>query len=109
MNCLWKDVPNSTDARGWRRVQCQRPGCERILNPTPHAHSQIKAKCKGLPFQWEWGYWLAIWLGVFGVSKRNVGWLAYRIGLANGCGCAKREAALNTIGERFASLFKRKP
>lgn len=104
MNCIWEDVPDSTDSRGWRAVVCKR--CRRALKPTPHPHAKIHAACKALPFAWELGHWLTLWLGVFGISKAGVDWLARRLRLGD-CGCAKREAALNTIGERFAALWKR--
>lgn len=103
MNCRWRDMPNSTDARGWRRVECVR--CGRRLNPTPHHHDKIFANCKSLPLKWEWGHWLTLWLGVFGVSKAGVNWLRYRLGLVKPCGCGERAAKLNTIGERFAAMF----
>lgn len=48
MNCLWDDVPNSTDHRGWRRVRCVREGCGVVSNPTPHEHHAIFCACRAL-------------------------------------------------------------
>ena len=81
MNCIWQDIPDSADERGWRRVVCVR--CHRALVPTPHPHERIHAACKALPFAHEWGHWLTILLG--------------------GCGCDKRAEKLNSWG---AWLFR---
>jgi hypothetical protein len=102
MNCLWKDVDGSADARGWRRVQCTRTGCRRLLKGlTPHPHDRIDAKCKGLPFSWEWGHWFTIWLGMWGFSERGLDWWMSRLSIKAKCGCSRRRQALNTIGSRF--------
>ena len=101
MNCIWQDIPDSADERGWRRVVCVR--CHRALVPTPHPHERIHAACKALPFAHEWGHWLTILLGVFGISKAGVEWLRHRLGLLGGCGCDKRAEKLNSWG---AWLFR---
>jgi hypothetical protein len=98
MNCLWEDVPNTTDERGRRRVQCKR--CRRKLNPTAAPHVRIFANCKALPYLWEFGHWLSIHLGAWGITERGAHLVARLIGLS-GCGCKKRRAALNTLGSRF--------
>lgn len=101
MNCTWRDIPDSTDARGWRRVECIRCGLQ--LHPTPHEHGKIYAECLAWPRWHELGHWTALWLEVFGLSKKRWAWL---VG-AKGCGCGQREAALNHAGSRLAAWFNR--
>ena len=62
MKCTWRDIPDSTNERGWRKVECVRCGLE--LNHTHHGHDKIRAYCKANPFIWEIGYWFAIVLGI---------------------------------------------
>jgi hypothetical protein len=107
MNCLWEDIPDSTDASGRRRVQCKRPGCRRKLNPTAAPQGRIFANCKALPLAWELGYWLTLFLGVWGISKRGVSMLKARLGLKP-CKCDKREQATNGLGHWLYSLFSRR-
>ena len=92
------------DSRGWRPVKCKR--CQRQYGLTPHPPERFNARCRVLPFFWEFGHWLTLLLGIFGISKSGVNWIRYRLGLKKPCGCDKREAALNTIGERFRSLVR---
>lgn len=104
MRCRFEEIGDVPDARGARRVRCVR--CGFTLKPTASPVGNCKAPCRALPLWWEWGYWLTLWLGVFGISKAGLNWLRWRMGLLTVCSCDKREAALNTIGERISSLIK---
>lgn len=106
MNCLWQDIPNSTDRRGWRRVRCVR--CGLALKPTPHTHDRIFASCPAWPLAHEWGYWVEYLLSLAGLTKRRWAWIVAKLGLvevpAGSCrGCAAREAWLNSLGGRLCS------
>jgi hypothetical protein len=101
MNCLWEDVPDSMDSRGWRRVRCTRLGCKQLMGLTPHSHDRIEHQCKGIPFAWEWGHWLTISLGMWGISERGLEWWMSKLGIKAKCGCSQRRQALNTLGSRF--------
>jgi hypothetical protein len=50
MKCIWEDIPETLDERGWRRVRCTRKGCKwhKGTDPTPHPHYRIFAKCTGV-------------------------------------------------------------
>jgi hypothetical protein len=109
MNCLWQDVPGSQDQRGWRKVQCQRPGCKQVMGLTPHPHERINYPCRGIPLPWELGHWLTIALGMWGINERGLDWWMSRLGISAKCGCSRRRQALDTIGSRIYYLFSRKP
>jgi hypothetical protein len=101
MRCLWEDVPDSQDHRGWRRVRCTRTGCRQLMGLTPHPHDRIDYPCRGLPLPWELGHWLTIFLGMWGISERGMEWWMSKFGIKAKCGCSRRRQALNTIGSRF--------
>jgi hypothetical protein len=105
MNCLWQDIPDTTDERGWRRVQCLRCGLK--LHPTPHEHGKIRSECRGTPFWYEFGYWTELVLAVIYLDKRRWLWLKGQLRLEPKCGCQQRQAALNTWGEKLRVILKR--
>jgi hypothetical protein len=93
---------------GRLRLRCDRSGCEsKGLMPLGGTPEQVDAKCNGIPFRHEWGHWLAIFLEANGLSKRA--WANARawLGFRGQCGCAKREAKLNTLGQYLYSLPSR--
>jgi hypothetical protein len=47
MNCDWQDIPDSTDAKGRRKVKCVR--CGRVAGPTSDPPERIVARCKATP------------------------------------------------------------
>lgn len=100
MNCDWEEVPNETDARGWRKVRCTR--CQTILKGyTPHPFSKIYRDCLAWPRGRELGYWAALLLAVVGMRKERWRWLRWRLGMKEPCGCEAREKWLNTLGGRI--------
>ena len=59
-----------------------------------------------MPLWHEWGHWLTLVLGVFGISQRGVDMLRAAIGLPP-CKCSERADAINAIGERLATFWGR--
>ena len=86
---------------------------------TPDAPKDIHADCPAFPLltepvqseawpRWhELGHWAALLLAVIGLDKRTWRWIKARLGLVPECGCDQREAAMNTLGSRFAAGIKR--
>jgi hypothetical protein len=93
---------SETDANGWHTYRCNRVGCPSAPK-TPHSLDRIvnNTVCRGLPHWHELGGWLALFIGIFGITQRNYNWLRYKLGFVKPCGCQQREAALNTLGSRF--------
>ena len=73
---------------------------------TPSKPESIDVRCKAVPLWYEWGSWLSLWLGAFGIGKREADWILWRLRINRGCGCRKREAVLNKAGGWFASLVR---
>jgi hypothetical protein len=97
MKCLFERVAGQNE-RGWKAAQCRR--CKRTYF-SPHTPDRVHANCKGVPLAWEWGHWLTVWLGLFGITERGLNWWLHRLNIKRGCGCSKRAAKLNTLGSRF--------
>lgn len=83
MNCLWADIPNSEDERGWRRVKCVRYGCGRESGLTPHSHDRIFAKCRATDGP---GTELKKILDSLGIEPKN------------NCQCAARQQEMDNRG-----------
>ena len=66
MNCIWEDIPNTEDERGWRRTTC--PRCNKETAPWPKDGLHHR-ECTGLPFAHEWREWLAIFSAAAGVTR----------------------------------------
>lgn len=93
------------DTRGWIRKRCVRGKCKRVLAHNPSEPSDCHAPCKSLPLWHEFGEWVAIVLGLVGVTPSRWGWVWWKLGLieAAGCsGCEARKAWLNTFGGRLS-------
>jgi hypothetical protein len=101
MNCLWEHLD---DPSGLRTYRCGRPTCplhkKRIRIPASSIRLEPH-RCTGIPLQHEWGNWLSIWLGLFGITDAGVAWWLARLRIPFRCGCKKRATALNTLGSRF--------
>lgn len=98
---------------GWHIYGCSHRGCPTTIH-TPHDLDTIvnNTSCRGLPHWHEWGSWLALFLGIFWITKRNYNWLRRKLGFKKPCKCPQREETGNTLGSRFnqalAWLFSRK-
>jgi hypothetical protein len=89
---------------GESRYVCSRKACGRVGH-SPYTLDRVDGPdCQGTPRDHEWGHWLAIFLEANGLSKRA--WANARawLGFRGQCGCAKREAKLNTLGQYLYSL-----
>jgi hypothetical protein len=120
MNCEWEDV-TEPDEHGQRRVQCKRPTCRRLLNPTHHPHEKIHAPCReGTMYaKREWpGIVLAMHLEKLGAKQKAGCNCPAMIGQMNAWGCdgclehleeivehLKAAYALTTFGERCKAVW----
>lgn len=107
MKCKFAEI-ESPDASGKRRVRCER--CHLTLHPTATRLERISAKCRGWPRSSEWGYWLALFLEAFGVTK--IRWWKFKMWLGliepRGCAsCEQRERWMNTLGGRIVTTWRR--
>ena len=57
MNCEWQDIPDTTDARGWRKTVCKR--CGHQSAPWPKEHT-FNRDCPGTPRAYELNQWVAL-------------------------------------------------
>lgn len=105
MNCVWRDIPDSRDNRGWRRVECVR--CGRKLNHTPHIHTDIHASCPAFPWWHEAGFWIELLLKALGITKDRYNWLRRRVGIKKPCGCPQNQEAMNKSGHKLALFLGR--
>lgn len=105
MKCVWTDVPGTTDARGWRKVKCERCGFT-SPNTTPHEHKLIDRECDepGL------GDWVSHVIALCtGLDKKRVTRLLRRLGLLKpdqSCACPARQTWLNSVGWWISSWFR---
>jgi hypothetical protein len=103
MNCDWEDV-TEPDEQGRRRVQCKRPACRRLLNPTHHPHEKIHAECReGTMYaKREWpGIVLAMHLEKLGAKQKAGCNCPAMIGQMNAWGC---DGCLEHLDEIVAHL-----
>lgn len=103
MKCDWTNAAEP-DERGWRRVRCLR--CGQVSGKTPHPFEKIHAMCTAWPRWHELGYWASLLLEVVGLSKQRWGWLWWKIGFAEPCGCGNREKWLNSLPGKLAMLWR---
>lgn len=111
MKCELEFTGEINDA-GWRMTKCVRPGCSIRVGWTPDPLERIHAdNCRAWPRWHEFGYWVALLLEVFGLSKWRWSWLMYRLNLvepSGGCNsCERRERWLNTLGGKTVMLWRR--
>lgn len=63
------------------------------------------------PGWWEWGTWVSLLLGSFGITKERVGWLKNKLGLQEPLDCCpaceKYQAWLNSYGGKVVMAWRR--
>jgi hypothetical protein len=101
MKCTWERV-GECGLLGWHAVKCLRCGSEAKL-PDGIDYEAVGSLCNALPAVSRVGSWLAIWIEANRLDRAWY-WLRARIGFRGQCGCAKREAKLNTLGQYLYSL-----
>lgn len=106
MKCVWEDTGDLSRPRKVRCIRCKLE----LTVPTTTRRGRIGGNCRAWPFLHEWGYWLALILEVFGLSKRRWGWLLWklRLGPPGPCAtCAEREAWLNSLPGKVVTAWCR--
>lgn len=73
--------------------------------PPGFTPNRVNAICRAWPRWHEWGHWLSLLLAACFITKRRWGWLQWKLGLVEvpQCGCASREAWLNTLGGKLCA------
>src|SRR5262245_36769117 len=88
------------DHRGFRRYKCNRRRCIWKVWKPPWS-DVIDARCRGWPYWWEIGHWIALRLEAWGITKPRY---ARFLGKDNCQPCDEREAALNSGGRWLDKL-----
>ncbi len=98
MRCLFTDDGLSEKNDSMRRVKCCRKNCNRVgHSPYPRERIISNDDCNGLPFRYELGSWLAVFLEVFW-TERRLRFVRWLLGIKTRCRCPERERELNAIG-----------
>lgn len=98
MNC---DLYKIGERGGESLYACKRRWC--WMKPASiHPAEMIVSRCLGIPRWHEFGGWLEIALGVFGIHKRRFLWFKRLVGLQPQCGCQQRAEQLNHVGRWLA-------
>ena len=95
MRCKFRIAGESKEP-GFTKYVCQRCGME---GHSPYGLDRVIGDCYGWPLWHEFGQWLSLLLEAVGITKSGYSSLRRRLGFKGNCGCGKREAAADAIGD----------